>query len=88
LSDDVYAAFEGEIASRPGKADRLSQILDARIVAAVLEGKLADITVAFRALFATPEGGQREIADHWSFARTIGAPNPNWTLVATAGEPA
>jgi predicted lipid-binding transport protein (Tim44 family) len=92
LSDDVYAAFEHEIAARNnnkgGVANRLGQILDARIVGAVLEGKLADITVAFRALFATPDGGQREIADHWSFARAIGAPDPNWTLVATTGEPA
>ena len=87
LSDDVYAAFEREIAARPGAADRLNQILDARIVGATLEGKLADITVAFRASFTAPDGSPREVADHWSFTRTIGASDPNWTLVATAGEP-
>lgn len=88
LSDEVYAAFEREIAARPGAADRLNQVLDARIVGAVLDGKLADITVAFRANFTAPDGSPREVADHWSFARTLGAPDPNWILVATAGEPA
>jgi predicted lipid-binding transport protein (Tim44 family) len=87
LSDEVYAAFEREIASRPGAADRLNQILDARIVGAALDGKLAEITVAFRASFTAPDGTAREVSDHWSFARTLGASDPNWTLVATAGEP-
>lgn len=93
LSDEVYAAFEREIAARQngngaGAADRLNQVLDARIVGATLDGKLADITVAYRASFAAPDGSPREVADHWSFARTLGAADPNWTLVATAGEPA
>ena len=88
LSDEVYAAFEREIAARAGSADRLNQILDARIVGASLDGKLADITVAFRASFSPADGSPREVADHWSFARTLGALDPNWTLVATAGEPA
>ena len=91
LSDEVYAAFEREIAARQngGAApDRMSGIIDARIVGATLEGKLADITVAFRANFATPDGSQHDVVDHWSFARSIGAPDPNWALVATAGEAA
>ena len=88
LSDEVYAAFEREIAARPGAADRLNQILDAKIVGASLDGKLADITVAFRARFNAPGGSPREVADHWSFARTLGASDPNWILVATAGEAA
>ena len=86
LSDDVYAAFEREIAARPGAPDRMTQVNDARITGAVLDGKLADITVVFRATFTAPDGAQREVADHWSFARTLGASDPNWTLVATAGE--
>jgi predicted lipid-binding transport protein (Tim44 family) len=86
LSDEVYAAFEREIAGRPGAPERLTIISDARIVGAELAGKLADITVAFRASFAGMGGAAREVSDHWSFARTIGAPDPNWTLVATAGE--
>ena len=89
LSDDVYAAFEREIAARQNNnvaVDRMTQVNDAKIVGAMLDGKLADITVAFRATFTAPSGTQREVADHWSFARTLGASDPNWTLVATAGE--
>jgi predicted lipid-binding transport protein (Tim44 family) len=88
LSGEVYAAFEREIAGRTAPPDRMNAIMDARITGAELSGKLADITVAFRASFAAPNGLTREVADHWSFARTIGATDPNWTLVATAGEPA
>jgi predicted lipid-binding transport protein (Tim44 family) len=88
LSDEVFAAFEREIAARPGAPERMAGIIDARIVGATLEGKLADITVGFRTNFTAPDGTQHEVSDHWSFARTIGASDPNWTLVATAGEPA
>jgi predicted lipid-binding transport protein (Tim44 family) len=88
LSGEVFAAFEREIAARPGAPERMAGIIDARIVGATLEGKLADITVAFRTNFTAPEGTQHEVADRWSFARTIGAGDPNWTLVATAGEAA
>jgi predicted lipid-binding transport protein (Tim44 family) len=88
LSDEVYAAFEREIAARPGAQGRLTAIADARFVGAEISGKLAEITVAFRASFAGTDGGAREVADRWSFARTIGASDPNWTLVATAGEAA
>jgi predicted lipid-binding transport protein (Tim44 family) len=88
LSDDVYAAFEREIAARPGAQPQLTNVSDARIVGAELTGKLAEITVAFRANFTTADGAVRDVADHWSFARTIGSSDPNWTLVATAGEPA
>ena len=88
LSNEVYAAFEREIATRPGAPERMAAIIDARIVGATLEGKLADITVGFRTNFTAPDGTLHEVADHWTFARTIGAPDPNWTLVATAGEPA
>jgi predicted lipid-binding transport protein (Tim44 family) len=88
LSNEVYAAFEKEITARPGAQPRLTGISDARIVGAELSGKVADITVAFRAGFTGPDGGAQEVADHWSFAHTIGASDPNWVLVATAGEPA
>jgi predicted lipid-binding transport protein (Tim44 family) len=88
LSDEVFAAFEREIAARPGAPPRLITIADARIVGAELTGKLADLTVGFRASFAGPDGASREVSDRWSFARTIGAGDPNWTLVATAGDSA
>jgi predicted lipid-binding transport protein (Tim44 family) len=88
LSTEVYAAFEREIAARTGTPDRLTNISDARIVGAELSGKLADITVAFRANFTAADGAVRAVADRWSFARTLGASDPNWTLVATSGDSA
>jgi predicted lipid-binding transport protein (Tim44 family) len=91
LSTEVFAAFEGAIAARQnsqggGAPDRMTNIIDARIVDAELAGKLADITIAFRANFTAADGTVREVADRWSFARTIGATDPNWVLVATASD--
>ena len=86
LSDDVYGAFESAISARSGAAaDTLAGITDARIAGASLHDGVAEITVAFRAQFA---GGpsQRDITDVWTFARPIGAKDPNWILVATTGE--
>jgi predicted lipid-binding transport protein (Tim44 family) len=88
LSDEVYAAFERDIAARTEPPPKLVSLSDARIVGAALSGKLAELTVAFRASFAGEGGAMREVADHWSFSHTIGASDPNWTLVATAGDPA
>ena len=86
LSDEVYAAFEGEIANRTAPAARLTQISDARITGAELSGPKAEITMAFRASFTGADNIPHDVADHWSFMRIIGAADPNWTLVATAGE--
>ena len=54
---------------------------DARIVGAQLEGRQAEVTVAFAADFS----GQA-VSDVWSFARNLDATDPNWTLVATSGD--
>ena len=86
LSDDVFQVFENAIAARNGAAsDRLAGITDARIAAASLHGDMAEITVAFRAQFTGGEA-QRDINDVWTFARQVGASDPNWILVATSGE--
>lgn len=92
LSEDVYKAFDTEIANRGAKPveETLAGITDARIVHATLEDKTAEITVSFRAQFAhgTPSSSdyvQRDVTDVWTFARQLGASNPNWTLVATSG---
>ena len=88
LSEEVFAAFEREIAARTGPPDRMTNIIDARTVGAELSARVPDITVAFQANFTSPDGTVREVADRWSFSRAINAPDPNWTLVATAGESA
>lgn len=81
LSPDVMAAFEAGIAGRgepPAPFDRLT---DARIVGAVLEDRQAEITVAFTAEFSNGT-----TTDVWTFARSLDAADPNWTLVATSGD--
>ena len=92
LSDEVYKAFDGEIAKRgsTAAAETLAGITDAQIVHATLENQTAEITVSFRAQFAhgTASSGdyvQRDVTDVWTFARQIGTSSPTWTLVATTG---
>jgi predicted lipid-binding transport protein (Tim44 family) len=87
LSDDVYAAFDAAIAARQSAPapENLAGITDARITAALLAGDTAEITLAFRAQFTNGQV-QRDITDVWTFARRIGASDPNWTLIATSGE--
>lgn len=92
LSDEVYKAFDTEIAKRGAAqaAETLAGITDAHITQATLEGKTAEITVSFRAQFAKGSASsgdyvQRDVTDVWTFARLIGAASPTWTLVATSG---
>jgi predicted lipid-binding transport protein (Tim44 family) len=90
LSEDVFAAFDGAITARgSAPAEKLGGITDARIAGAGLEGNTAEVTVAFRAQFVDKDDkGQRDVSDLWTFARQVGASDPNWTLVATSGEAA
>jgi predicted lipid-binding transport protein (Tim44 family) len=87
LSDDVYNVFDSEIAKRgtAPASETMRAITDARIVHAALDGKTAEITVAFRAQFGRTDQAQRDVSDVWTFARAIGASSPTWTLVATSG---
>lgn len=92
LSDEVYKAFDSEISARDGAqaSEKLAGITDARITAAALVGRTAEITVSFRAQFGTGDPAsssyvQRDVTDVWTFAREIGASSPTWTLVATSG---
>jgi predicted lipid-binding transport protein (Tim44 family) len=91
LSDDVFAAFDSAIGGRNGPAaETLAGLTDARIVGAELHGSDTEVTVAFRAQFVSGPDGQvqRDVSDVWTFARRIGASDPNWTLIATSGEAA
>jgi len=90
LSEDVFAAFDGVIAGRTGAAtEKLGGITDARIAGAILDGNTAEVTVAFRAQFVgADDKDQRDVSDVWTFARRVGASDPNWTLIATSGDAA
>jgi predicted lipid-binding transport protein (Tim44 family) len=81
LSPDVMAAFEAGIAGRSEVPAALVKLADARIVGASLEGRHAEITVAFTAEFSSGT-----TTDVWTFARQMDSADPNWTLVATSGD--
>lgn len=81
LSPEVLVAFEAGIKGRTGAPAALSRLNDARIVGAQLQGRNAEITVAFSADFS----GQA-VSDVWSFSRILDSTDPNWVLVATSGE--
>ena len=85
LSPDVFAAFDVGITSRDHPAHTLIQLHDARIVGSVLHGRVAEITVAFTAEFAS-ESDKNTVTDVWTFERNLDSSDPNWTLVATSGD--
>jgi predicted lipid-binding transport protein (Tim44 family) len=101
LSDEVYAAFDSVMRAREAKKEKVTFTFvgfkDSKITAALMHGKIADVTVAFSAQYisaTTDANGAlvdgdpksvREVTDVWSFERNVRASDPNWTLVATSG---
>lgn len=81
LAPDVMAAFEEAIKTRETPPDPMTRLLDAKIVNAQMEGRLAEITVAFNAEF--PHGA---ITDVWTFSRSVDSTDPSWHLITTAGD--
>jgi predicted lipid-binding transport protein (Tim44 family) len=81
LAPDVMAAFDEAIKSREAPPDPMLRLENAKIVEAHLEGRQAEITVAFNAEFS-----HGAITDVWTFARSVDAGDPNWLLVTTAGD--
>ena len=81
LSPDVFAAFDAGITARTEPAAAFVKLHDARIAGSALHGRLAEVTVAFMAEFATGS-----VTDVWTFERNLDSSDPNWLLVATSGE--
>lgn len=81
LAPDVMAAFEEAIKTREAPPEPLTRLLDAKIVNAHMEGRLAEITVAFNAEF--PHG---TVTDVWTFSRSVDSADPSWHLITTAGD--
>lgn len=81
LAPEVMTAFDGAIAGRSEPPAPLTKLSDARIVNAVLDGKQAEITVAF-----TAEFGSDPVTDVWTFSRNVTSRDPNWLLITTAGD--
>jgi predicted lipid-binding transport protein (Tim44 family) len=101
VNDEVFAVFDKEMHAREERGEKTSftfgGFTGVKIAQAFLKDRMAEITVAFAAQFASAtmdaagkviEGdakAMRDVVDHWSFARDVRASDPNWTLVATAG---
>jgi predicted lipid-binding transport protein (Tim44 family) len=99
VNDDVYAAFEGGIQGREQRKERVDfefvRLKSARLTAAELKNRIAEVTVAFESeiilagydqsgrLIEGEAGTPTTVTDVWTFARDTKARDPNWTLVAT-----
>lgn len=81
LAPEVMDAFAEAIKTRTAPPDPLLRLINARIVDARLDGRQAEITVAFNAEFS-----HGAITDVWTFARSVDASDPNWHLITTAGD--
>jgi predicted lipid-binding transport protein (Tim44 family) len=77
----VLTAFEAAIAARTAPPAEFIKLTEARVSAAALTGKHAEITVTFDALFSNGA-----LTDVWTFARQLDAADPNWVLVGTSGD--
>lgn len=100
VSDDVYAAFEGAMAGREQRNERVDFSFEglkgAGITGAELKDQIAEVTVAFESdiiLAAYDPHGRlvegdpkhpHRVTDIWTFARDLKSRDPNWTLVATS----
>jgi len=100
LSQEVFATFDSAIAQRERNNERLEftflGLQSARITAAELKGRNAEITVRFESnvIEAKYDSADRLVEGHanapagvtdvWTFARDMRARDPNWALVATA----
>jgi predicted lipid-binding transport protein (Tim44 family) len=81
LSPDVFAAFDAGITARTAPAAAFVKLHDARITGSALHGRIAEITIAFAAEFASGP-----LTDVWTFERNLDSTDPNWILVATSGD--
>jgi predicted lipid-binding transport protein (Tim44 family) len=101
LSRDVYDGFDGAIADREKKGNKLEtrfvSIDSADITGAEMRGRTAQVTVRFVSqLVSVTRDAQgvvvdgnpdkvTDVTDVWTFARDVSSRDPNWKLVATEG---
>jgi len=99
LSKDVYDGFEGAISERERRGERVEttfvSIDRADIEAVEVRNRVGQVTVRFgsKLITATRDASGKvidgspeavvDVNDVWTFARTLGARDPNWQLVAT-----
>lgn len=102
VSSDISADFNSALDQRQIDGvtveNRLIDIDQVEAVDAQLEGKTADITIAFTAnIVAVTRNGEGEVVDGslsdtyqtrdlWTFSRKVGSKDPNWLVVATESD--
>jgi predicted lipid-binding transport protein (Tim44 family) len=99
LARDVFDGFAAAIADRESRGEtmesRFVSIDKAEIIGAELKGRSAQVTLRFvsqlisvtRNRAGEPIEGSADrvtdVTDIWTFAREVGARDPNWKLIAT-----
>lgn len=99
LSKEVYDGFASAIADRESRGEtmetRFVAISKADLENAVMDGRTARLTVHFVSQLVTVTRGRdgavvdgspdtvADVTDVWTFARDLGARDPNWKLVQT-----
>jgi predicted lipid-binding transport protein (Tim44 family) len=99
LAKDVFDGFERAIKERESRKEKVEttfvSIDKAEIVAAEARNRMGQVTIRFlsKLITATRDASGAvidgdpeavvDMTDVWTFARTLGARDPNWQLVAT-----
>jgi predicted lipid-binding transport protein (Tim44 family) len=87
LSPELFKHFEEDIKGREARKEKLAITLVAvkepKITKAEIQGKIARITAHFTSEQMRASSVINKVQDIWTFERTVGASNPNWTLVET-----
>lgn len=85
LNPAVYAAYDEAITARTASgeaAPELVRLISADLAGAEIDGRMGEVTVAYRAELAHGANGIRVTNERWTFEREIGARDPNWRLSA------
>jgi predicted lipid-binding transport protein (Tim44 family) len=99
LAKDVFDGFERAIKDRESRKEKVEttfvSIDKAEMVSAEARGRIGQVTIRFvsKLISATRDASGAvvdgdpeavvDMTDVWTFARTLGARDPNWQLVAT-----
>ena len=102
LAKDVFEGFERAIKDREASKEKVEttfvSIDTAEMVAAEARNRMGQVTIRFvsKLITATRDATGKvvdgdpeavvDMTDVWTFARTLGARDPNWQLVATEAE--
>jgi predicted lipid-binding transport protein (Tim44 family) len=85
LNPTVFEAYDQAITARAASgeaAPELVRLISADLAVAEIDGRMAEVTVAYRAELAHGVNGIRVTNERWTFEREIGSRDPNWRLSA------